>query len=149
MVLLGAVFRSVWVPVKATVGYLLSVGAAFGAPALVFNHGWFKEIVNLEQGMPVISLLPILLMGILFGLAMDYEVFLVSRMREEYVHGKSAMDAIRTGFVASGPVVVAAALIMFAVFVFFVPEGMGPIKQIAFALAVGVAVDAFLIRMTL
>ncbi|MBB1482980.1 MMPL family transporter [Tessaracoccus sp. MC1865] len=149
LVLLAAVFRSVWVPVKATVGYLLSVGAAFGATTLVFNHGWLKELVNLERGMPVISFLPILLMGILFGLAMDYEVFLVSRIREEYVHGKSALDAIRSGFVASGPVVAAAAVIMFAVFAFFVPEGMGPIKSIAFALAVGVAVDAFLVRMTL
>ncbi|WP_246043283.1 MMPL family transporter [Tessaracoccus massiliensis] len=149
LVLLAAVFRSVWVPVKATVGYLLSVGAAFGATTLVFNEGWFKEIVNIERPMPVISFLPILLMGILFGLAMDYEVFLVSRIREEYVHGKSALDAIRSGFVASGPVVAAAAIIMFAVFAFFVPTGMMAIKAIAFALAVGVAIDAFLVRMTL
>ncbi len=148
LVLLAAVFRSVWVPVKATVGYLLSVGAAFGATALVFNYGFLKEVVNLERGMPIISFLPILLMGILFGLAMDYEVFLVSRMREEYVHGAPAQDAIKRGFVASGPVVVAAALIMFSVFAFFVPEGMMAIKQIAFALALGVAIDAFVIRMT-
>ncbi|MFD0865777.1 MMPL family transporter, partial [Tessaracoccus lubricantis] len=149
LVLLAAVFRSVWVPIKATVGYLLSVGTAFGATTLVFNHGWLKEVVNLERGMPVISFLPILLMGILFGLAMDYEVFLVSRIREEYVHGRNAVDAVRSGFVASGPVVAAAAFIMIAVFAFFVPEGLGPIKSIAFALAVGVAVDAFLVRMTL
>jgi len=149
LILLAAVFRSVWVPVKATLGYLLSVGAAFGATALVFNYGVGKELINLEKPMPVISFLPILLMGILFGLAMDYEVFLVSRMREEYVHGKSAVEAVRSGFVASGPVVAAAAIIMFSVFAFFVPEGMGAIKAIAFALAVGVAVDAFLVRMTL
>ena len=149
LVLLAAVFRSVWVPVKATVGYLLSVGAAFGATTLVFNHGWFKEVVNIERAMPVISFLPILLMGILFGLAMDYEVFLVSRIREDYVHGKSALDSIRSGFIASGPVVAAAAVIMIAVFAFFVPEGMMAIKAIAFALAIGVAVDAFLVRMTL
>ncbi len=149
LVLLAAVFRSVAVPIKATVGYLFSVGAAFGTTALVFNDGFARQLINLDQPMPVISFLPILVMGILFGLAMDYEVFLVSRMREEYVHGKSAIDAIRDGFVASGPVVVAAAVIMFSVFAFFVPEGMGPIKQIAFALAVGVAVDAFLVRMTL
>ncbi|MDO5092859.1 MAG: MMPL family transporter [Propionibacteriaceae bacterium] len=149
LVLLAAVFRSVWVPVKATLGFLLSVGAAFGATALVFNDGHLKDLVNLERGMPVISFLPILLMGILFGLAMDYEVFLVSRIREEYVHGKSPLDAIRHGFAASGPVVVAAALIMFAVFAFFVPGGISSIKQIAFALAVGVAIDAFLVRMTL
>ena len=149
LVLLAAVFRSVWVPVKATLGFLLSVGGAFGATALVFNEGHLKEFVNLERGMPVISFLPILLMGILFGLAMDYEVFLVSRIREEYVHGKSPVDAIRDGMVASGPVVVAAAVIMFAVFAFFVPEGIGSIKQIAFVLAVGVAIDAFCVRMTL
>ncbi|MBB1514947.1 MMPL family transporter [Tessaracoccus sp. MC1679] len=149
LVLLAAVFRSVWVPIKATVGYLLSVSAAFGATALVFNYGFLKEVVNLERGMPIISFLPILLMGILFGLAMDYEVFLVSRMREEYVHGKSPLEAIRGGFVASGPVVMAAAVIMVAVFAFFVPQGMSAIKPIAFALAVGVAVDAFLVRMTL
>ncbi|WP_260465036.1 MMPL family transporter [Arachnia propionica] len=148
LVLLAAVFRSVWVPVKATVGFLLSLGGAFGATALVFNDGWFKEIVNFERGMPVISFLPILLMGILFGLAMDYEVFLVSRIREEYVHGKPPLEAIRDGYVASGRVVVAAAVIMCAVFAFFVPGGMASIKQIAFALAVGVALDAFLIRMT-
>ena len=149
LVLLAAVFRSVAVPIKATVGYLFSVGAAFGATALVFNDGFARQLINLDKPMPVISFLPILVMGILFGLAMDYEVFLVSRMREEYVHGRSAIEAIREGFVASGPVVVAAAVIMFSVFAFFVPEGMGPIKQIAFALAVGVAVDAFLVRMTL
>ena len=149
LVLLAAVFRSVWVPVKATLGFLLSVGAAFGATTLVFNDGYLKEMVNLERGMPVISFLPILLMGILFGLAMDYEVFLVSRIREEYVHGKKPVDAIRDGMVASGPVVVAAAAIMFAVFAFFVPEGISSIKQIAFALAVGVAIDAFCVRMTL
>ncbi|MGO1384582.1 MAG: MMPL family transporter [Arachnia sp.] len=149
LVLLAAVFRSIAVPIKATLGYLFSVGAAFGTTALVFNQGIGRQLINLEDAQPVISFLPILVMGILFGLAMDYEVFLVSRMREEYVHGKSAIDAIRDGFVASGPVVVAAAVIMFSVFAFFVPEGMGPIKQIAFALAVGVAVDAFIVRMTL
>lgn len=149
LVLLAAVFRSVAVPIKATVGYLFSVGAAFGTTSLVFNQGFGRQLINLDDPMPVISFLPILVMGILFGLAMDYEVFLVSRMREEFVHGKSALDAIRDGFVASGPVVVAAAVIMFSVFAFFVPEGMGPIKQIAFALAVGVAVDAFIVRMTL
>lgn len=149
LVLLTMVFRSIWVPLKATVGYLLSVGTAFGATAMVFNYGWGNEIINLEKPMPVISFYPILLMGILFGLAMDYEVFLVSRMREEYVHGKTAIEAIRHGFVGSARVVVAAALIMVAVFAFFVPEGDGPIKPIAFGLAIGVAVDAFVVRMTL
>lgn len=149
LVLLTIVFRSIAVPIKAALGYLLSVGAAFGVTTLVFNDGWALWLANLEKPMAIISFLPILLMGILFGLAMDYEVFLVSRIREEYVHGKSARDAIVEGFVGSGRVVAAAALIMVAVFAFFVPEGMGPVKAIAFALAIGIAVDAFIVRMTL
>ena len=147
-VLLMLVFRSIWVPLKAALGYLLSVAGAFGATALVFNLGWFKEVINLHETQPVISFLPIILMGILFGLAMDYEVFLVSRMREEYVHGNTT-TWVEDGFVHSAKVVVAAAVIMFAVFAFFVPAGEGLIKPIAFSLAVGVALDAFLIRMTL
>lgn len=149
LVLLTMVFRSIAVPLKATIGYALSVGAAFGATTLVFNEGIGRQIINLDKAGPVISFLPIIVMGILFGLAMDYEVFLVSRMREDHVHGVPAKQAVHTGFIASGKVVSAAAVIMFAVFAFFVPEGMGPIKQIGFALAVGVAVDAFLVRMTL
>lgn len=154
LILLTMVFRSIAVPIKATVGYLLSVGVAFGATAMVFSYGWGKSLINLEKPMPVISFYPILLMGILFGLAMDYEVFLVSRMREDYVHGdprnpNRARHAIETGFVGSAKVVTAAAVIMFAVFAFFVPNGEGPIKPIAFGLAVGVAVDAFVVRMTL
>ncbi len=148
LVLLMMVFRSIWVPVKAALGYLLSVGGAFGATALVFNQGWFKQAINLQETGPVISFLPIMLMGILFGLAMDYEVFLVSRMREEFVHGNTE-HSVTDGFVHSAKVVIAAALIMFAVFAFFVPEGEGVIKPIAFSLAIGVALDAFLIRMTL
>ncbi len=148
LVLLTLVFRSIWVPIKAALGFLLSVGAAFGATALVFNQGWFKEVVNLGEPAPVISFLPIILMGVLFGLAMDYEVFLVSRMREEYVHGNTDRF-VEDGFIHSSRVVVAAALIMFAVFAFFVPSGEGTIKPIAFALAIGVALDAFVVRMTL
>ena len=158
LVLLAMVFRSIAVPLKATIGYLLSVGAAFGATAMVFEYGWFSEVFNVHQTAPVISFLPILIMGILFGLAMDYEVFLVSRIREAYVHASAKADsdrqrdaqaAIGDGFVTSSRVVVAAAVIMFAVFAAFVPEGEGPIKTIAFGLAVGVFVDAFVVRMTL
>jgi RND superfamily putative drug exporter len=158
LVLLTMVFRSVAVPIKATAGFLLSVGAAFGATAMVFEYGWLGSVFNVDQTAPVISFLPILLMGILFGLAMDYEVFLVSRMREEYVHGVRkaggpsravARAAVENGFVASSRVVVAAAVIMLSVFGAFVPEGDGPIKTIGFGLAVGVFVDAFVVRMTL
>ncbi|HEY3546639.1 MAG TPA: MMPL family transporter [Propionicimonas sp.] len=148
LILLTIVFRSIWVPIKAALGYLLSVLGAFGATVLVFNKGWAKQLINLPETGPVISFLPIILMGILFGLAMDYEVFLVSRMREEFVHGNTE-HSVEDGFVHSARVVVAAGLIMFAVFAFFVPNGEGAIKPIAFSLAVGVALDAFVIRMTL
>lgn len=148
IVLLTMVFRSIAVPIKATVGYLLSVGASFGVVSLVFGHGWFANALNVGHTGPVISFLPIILMGILFGLAMDYEVFLVSRMREDYVHGGDAKHAIRTGFLGASTVVTAAAIIMFSVFAAFVPEGEPAIKAIGLGLAVGVFVDAFLIRMT-
>ncbi|MFI2104994.1 MMPL family transporter [Isoptericola sp. NPDC019693] len=149
LVLLTMVFRSIWVPVKASLGYLLSVGAAFGAVALVFEHGVLADALHVTRQGPVISFMPIVLMGVLFGLAMDYEVFLVSRIREDYVHGGDARRAIRTGFLSSAKVVTAAAVIMFAVFVAFVPEGDMNLKPIALGLAVGVAVDAFVVRMTL
>ncbi|MFS0702720.1 MMPL family transporter [Cellulomonas sp. 179-A 4D5 NHS] len=148
-VLLTMVFRSLWVPLKATLGYLLSVGASFGVVALVFEHGVGADLLGVGRLGPVISFMPIVLMGVLFGLAMDYEVFLVSRMREDYVHGGDAREAVRTGFVASAVVVTAAAVIMFSVFAAFVPEGDVNIKPIALGLAVGVLVDAFVVRMTL
>ncbi|GAA0504064.1 RND transporter [Saccharopolyspora subtropica] len=149
LLLLTMVFRSVAVPVKATLGYLLSIGASLGLVTLVFQDGWLADALNVERTGPVISFMPIVLMGVLFGLAMDYEVFLVSRMREEYVHTRDARAAVTTGFVSSARVVTAAAVIMFAVFVAFVPEGDANLKPIAFGLAVGVFVDAFVVRMTL
>ena len=149
LILLAMVFRSVWVPIKATLGYVLSVGAAFGAVVAVFQWGWLADAFNVHHAGPVLSFMPIILMGVLFGLAMDYEVFLVSRIREEVVHGSDSSSAIKRGFVGSGRVVTAAAIIMFAVFAAFVPEGDPSIKVIALGLAVGVFVDAFIVRMTL
>ncbi|AZZ49918.1 MMPL family transporter [Rathayibacter rathayi] len=149
LVLLTMVFRSLWVPIKATLGYLLSVGASFGAVAAVFEWGWFSDALHVDKTGPIISFMPIILMGVLFGLAMDYEVFLVSRMREDYVHGRPARAAVESGFVGSAKVVTAAAIIMFSVFAAFVPEGDTNIKPIALGLAVGVFVDAFIVRMTL
>lgn len=149
LVLLTMVFRSIAVPLKATLGYLLSVGAAFGVVTSVFEHGVAADLLHVARLGPVISFMPIILMGILFGLAMDYEVFLVARMREDYVHSGNARQSIATGFVGSAKVVTAAAVIMVAVFFAFVPEGDINIKPIALGLAVGVAVDAFVVRMTL
>ena len=162
LVLLMIVFRSIWVPIKAALGYLLSVAASFGVVAAVFEWGWLADLLHVTRTGPVISFMPIILMGVLFGLAMDYQVFLVSRMREDYVHARRAAEghatrsrrdiaigAVRSGFSASARVVTAAAIIMFAVFAAFVPEGDSSIKPIALGLAVGIAVDAFLVRMTL
>jgi RND superfamily putative drug exporter len=148
LILLTMVFRSIWVPVKAAVGYLLSVGASFGVVALVFNDGVFADLLHVDKTGPVLSFMPIILMGVLFGLAMDYEVFLVARMREDYVHSGDARRSIVTGFVGSAKVVTAAAIIMIAVFAAFVPEGDSNIKPIALGLAVGIFVDAFIVRMT-
>ena len=142
------VFRSVAVPVKATFGYLLSVGAALGAVVVVFQWGWLDAVLpGLAEG-PIVSFLPIFVMGVLFGLAMDYEMFLVSAMREEFVRDGDPRAAVLQGFRASAPVVTAAALIMTSVFVAFVPGGSSTIKPIAMGLAVGVFVDAFVVRMT-
>lgn len=149
LILLMIVFRSIWVPLKATIGFLLSIGAAFGVVAMVFQYGWLNDAIGIGMTGPVISFLPILVTGVLFGLAMDYEVFLVSRMREDFVYSGDARASVRTGFTVSAPVVLAAALIMLSVFGSFVPESTYMIQPIALALAVGVAVDAFLVRMTL
>ncbi|TDQ03380.1 MULTISPECIES: MMPL family transporter [unclassified Leifsonia] len=149
LILLTMVFRSIAVPIKAALGYLLSVGAAFGAVTVVFEWGWLADLLHVDKTGPIISFMPIILMGVLFGLAMDYEVFLVSRMREDYVHGGDARRAIQSGFVSSAKVVTAAAIIMISVFAAFVPEGDASIKPIALGLAVGVFVDAFIVRMTL
>ncbi|WP_285117363.1 MMPL family transporter [Leifsonia sp. fls2-241-R2A-40a] len=149
LILLTMVFRSIAVPIKAALGYLLSVGAAFGAVTVVFEWGWLSDALHVDKTGPIISFMPIILMGVLFGLAMDYEVFLVSRIREDYVHGGNARRAIQSGFVSSAKVVTAAAIIMISVFAAFVPEGDASIKPIALGLAVGVFVDAFIVRMTL
>ncbi|MGW5381351.1 MMPL family transporter [Nocardia sp. NPDC003963] len=145
--LLIAVFRSVWVPIKAALGFLLSVGVSLGATVAVFQWGWLNQLVGVDSTSPVLFILPILLTGILFGLAMDYEVFLVSRMREAYVHGASARRAVLDGFAHSARVVVAAAIIMIGVFAGFALTDDVILKTIGFALAVGVLADAFLVRM--
>ncbi len=161
LILLTIVFRSLWVPITAAIGYLLSIVAAFGVVGAVFEWGWFADLLHVAKVGPIISFMPIILMGVLFGLAMDYQVFLVSRMREDFVHDKdakspdratrraAALRAVRSGFTGSAKVVTAAGLIMFAVFVAFVPEGDSSLKPIALGLAAGIAFDAFLVRMTL
>ncbi|MFJ3621859.1 MMPL family transporter [Streptomyces iakyrus] len=149
IVLLLVVFRSLLVPLKAALGFLLSVLASLGAVVVVFQQGHGAELLGVEQTGPIMSLMPIFLVGIVFGLAMDYEVFLVSRMREAYVHGESHAQAITSGFHHSARVVVAAALIMIAVFAGFIGESDSMIKMIGFGLATAVLFDAFVVRMAI
>ena len=149
LILLAIVFRSIAVPIKATLGYLLSIAAALGAVTATCTWGWLAGPLSISYIGPLVSFMPIILMAVLFGLAMDYEVFLVSQIREDYVHGGNANHAIRTGFIGASRVVTAAAIIMISVFAAFIPDGSATIKPIAIGLATGVFVDAFLVRMTL
>ena len=143
--LLMLVFRSILVPLTATLGFLLSVLATIGATILVFQKGVF----GIFDPAPLMSFMPILVIGIVFGLAMDYQVFLVTRMREAYVHGDTAPEAVVDGFRHGARVVAAAATIMISVFAAFISQDNPLIQSIGFALATAVLLDAFLIRMTL
>ncbi len=149
LLLLLLVFRSVVIPIKATAGFLLSIAATFGLTTVVFQWGWLMGLVGIDTTGPLLSFLPIMVTGILYGLAMDYQVFLVSSMREARAHGMPARRAIVHGFDHASRVVVAAAVIMTSVFAGFVLSEDPMIKQFGFALGVGVVIDAFIVRMTL
>ncbi|MEU6349308.1 MMPL family transporter [Streptomyces sp. NPDC047072] len=149
ILLLMVVFRSVLVPLKAALGFLFSVGGAFGALVAVFQWGWLADLIGVDQTGPIVSMMPIFLIGVVFGLAMDYEVFLVTRIREAYVHGERPHQAIVTGFRHSARVVTAAAIIMIAVFAGFIGMSESFIKMIGLGLATAVFLDAFVVRMTL
>lgn len=149
IILLMVVFRSILVPVKAALGFLLSVGAAFGVLVAVFQWGWGADLIGIEQTGPVMSLMPILIIGIVFGLAMDYEVFLFTRVREAYAHGASPDEAIVEGFRHSGRVVAAAAIIMVSVFAGFIGLHNPTIQTMGVGLAAAVAFDAFVVRMAI
>jgi RND superfamily putative drug exporter len=147
--LLLLVFRSILVPIKAVLGFLLSVAATFGAVVAIFQWGWLAGPLSVDSTGPVLSFLPIFMIGLVFGLAMDYEVFLVTRMREEFVHGADPTRAVAVGFEQGARVVTAAAVIMISVFFgfFLAPDPI--LQSFGFALAFGVLVDAFVVRMTL
>ncbi|MCX5381937.1 efflux RND transporter permease subunit [Streptomyces sp. NBC_00083] len=147
--LLMVVFRSVLVPLKAALGFLLSVVAALGAVVAVFQWGWLGSLFGVQQTGPIMSMMPIFMVGVVFGLAMDYEVFLVTRMREAYVHGERPGQAIVTGFKHGARVVTAAAVIMIAVFSGFIGSSEQMIKMIGFGLAIAVFFDAFVVRMAI
>ncbi len=147
--LLIVVFRSILVPLKAALGFLLSVMAALGAVVAVFQWGWLAGLLGVEETGPVMSMMPIFMVGVVFGLAMDYEVFLVTRMREAYVHGETPHQAVVTGFKHGARVVTAAAVIMMAVFAGFIGSSESMIKMIGFGLAIAVFFDAFVVRMAI
>ncbi|MFE0763330.1 MMPL family transporter [Streptomyces smyrnaeus] len=148
-VLLMLVFRSVLVPLKAALGFLLSVLAALGSVVAVFQWGWLASLIGVEQTGPIMSMMPIFMIGVIFGLAMDYEVFLVTRMREAYVHGENPGQAIVSGFRLGARVVTAAGVIMISVFAGFIGSSESMIKMMGFGLAVAILYDAFVVRMAI
>ena len=148
-ILLLPIFRSILVPIQAVIGFLLTLAAAFGAVVWIFDQGHLNGLLGVPATAPIASFLPIIMIAILSGLAMDYEVFLVSRMREQYVRGGEPSGAVIRGFSLSARVVTAAAIIMASVFASFIAGDDLIIKSFGVALAFGVLVDAFLVRMTL
>lgn len=149
LLVLILVFRSILVPLTATIGFLFSLLAAFGATVAVFQWGWLGQLFGVTEPGPILSFLPILAVGILFGLAMDYQVFLVSAMRESFSKGRGGKKSVLVGYNHSAKVVVAAALIMAGVFLGFVFTGQPMIASIGFGLTAGVVFDAFVVRLTL
>ncbi|WP_125778145.1 MMPL family transporter [Antribacter gilvus] len=149
LLILVVVFRSILVPVIGTLGFVLSLFAALGGVVAIYQWGWLADVFAVSTPGPVLSFLPTILVGVLFGLAMDYQLFLVSGMREAYAHGASGRVAVRRGLVAGRAVVTAAAIIMISVFGGFVFAHLSMVRPIGFALAFGVLVDAFVVRMTL
>lgn len=143
------VFRSVLVPLIATGGFVLSLFATFGLIVAVFQYGWGAELIGIHNTGPVLSFLPVLLVGILFGLAMDYQLFLTSGMREAFARGVPPQAAVAKGVTAAQSVVIAAALIMMAVFGGFIFADATIVRSIGFGLAFGVLIDAILVRLLL
>ncbi len=149
LLILVLVFRSILVPLIATGGFILSVFASFGAVVAIYQWGWLGSVFGVHDAGPVLNFLPTILVGVLFGLAMDYQLFLVSGMREAYVHGMPARPAVVQGLRAGRAVVTAAGIIMISVFGGFVFADMAMIRPIGFGLAFGVLADAFVVRMVL
>ena len=147
--LLMAVFRSVLVPLKAALLNLLSIGAAYGVVVAVFQWGWGRSLIGLDEAVPIASFVPMMMFAILFGLSMDYEVFILSRIREEYHGGHSNIDSVVEGLGATAKVISAAALIMISVFLGFVAGDDPVVKMMGVGLATAVAVDATIVRMVL
>ncbi|WP_348535003.1 MMPL family transporter [Pseudolysinimonas kribbensis] len=149
LIIMLVVFRSLLVPVMATAGFVLSFLAALGAMTAVYQWGWLGGVFGVHDPGPVLNFAPVIIVGVLFGLAMDYQLFLVSGMREAYVHGVPARAAVASGLRHGRAVVTAAAIIMISVFGGFVFSHLTAIKPLGFGLAAGVLFDAFVVRMVL
>ncbi|WP_370619680.1 MMPL family transporter [Mumia sp. Pv 4-285] len=149
MILLAVMFRSVVVPLKAAAMNLLSIGAAYGVVTLVFQHGWGLSLLGMDHTVPVSSWVPILTFAILFGLSMDYEVFLLSRIRESWLRTGDARGSVVAGLASSARVISSAAAIMVAVFIGFATESAVTVKMLGVAMAAAVALDATLVRLVL
>jgi RND superfamily putative drug exporter len=147
LLLMIVLFRSLLVPLMATLGFLLSLGTSIGVTVAILQWGWLGALFAAPSGNPIMSLMPILIVGILFGLAMDYQVFLVSRIHEAHRHGLSTVEAVLDGFGRTAAVVVAAALIMTSVFAGFAMAPSSIIASIGIALTAGVLADAIVVRM--
>ena len=147
--LLLVVFRSLLVPLEAAIMNLLSVSAAYGAVALMVQGGWFGSLFGIEEPVPVPSFIPMMMFAILFGLSMDYEVFLLSRIREEYVRTRDNASAVADGLAHTARVITAAAAIMISVFLAFVLADDVFLKMIGVGLATAILVDATVVRMVL
>ena len=145
----GVSVASILVPLKAALGFLLSVLASLGAVVAVFQWGCAADLLGVHQTSPIMSMMPIFMIGVVFGLAMDYEVFLVTRMREAYIHGERPGQAVVTGFRHGARVVTAAAVIMISVFAGFIGSSEAMVKMIGFGLATAVLFDAFVVRMAI
>ncbi|GAB4074246.1 fatty acid efflux MMPL transporter FarE [Barrientosiimonas marina] len=148
-VLLMLVFRSIIVPLKAVLGFVLSLAATLGFTTLVMQDGFISGLFGVDTPGPLLAFLPVIVIGLLFGLAIDYELFLMTRIHEEYSKTHDNEHSIKVGIKESGPVIVAAALIMFSVFIAFVFQDDVIIKSLGIALAFGVLFDAFIVRLTL
>jgi RND superfamily putative drug exporter len=148
-VLLMLVFRSVLVPLKAAAMNLLSIGAAYGVVVAVFQWGWARQLVGISETIPIVSFVPLVMFVILFGLSMDYEVFLMSRMKEEWDRTGDARTSIVLGVANTARVITTAALIMMVVFMSFVTNPSPTVKLIGFGMAVAVLIDSTLVRMVL
>jgi RND superfamily putative drug exporter len=147
-VLLMIVFRSLIIPVQAAVMNLLSIGAALGIVVAVFQYGWLGSLFGIAGG-PIFAGLPVIMFAVVFGLSMDYEVFLISRIHEEWTHGRDSSAAIREGLIRTGRVITAAAAVMVVVFASFIGGGSRAIELFGLALASAVALDALVIRVML